>query len=107
MRVKNEFLGTVCLAFGIFLAVIVKYFFMPLNPISTGELEMLSFLSFIAGGSCGMGLLLLAFKLESEFKKNAKNKDVDEFVKKEAVEQMQFLRKTCKKLDKNKKKAKK
>jgi len=39
--------------------------------------------------------------------KNAKNKGVDEFVKKEAVEQMQFLRKTCKKLDKNKKKAKK
>ena len=37
--------------------------------------------------------------------KNAKNKGVDEFVKKEAVEQMQFLRKTCKKLDKNKKKA--
>jgi len=39
--------------------------------------------------------------------KNAKNKGVDEFVKKEAVEQMQFLRETCKKLDKNKKKAKK
>ena len=58
---------------------------MPLNPISTGELEMLSFLSFIAGGSCGMGLLLLAFKLEIEFTKNAKNKDVDEFVNERAV----------------------
>jgi len=72
MRIKNKFLGTILFAFGIALVGIVEYFFMPLNPISTGELELLSFLIFIAGGSCGMGLLLLGFELEIDFKKKAK-----------------------------------